>query len=91
MDSLRFQINELERAELQSGEEEELRSRRELLRNGEKYISALQGADYCLNGGDEGGGAVSALSSAEDALYGIRLLNEEMQELYTDLLDDGDE
>ena len=82
MDSLRFQINELERAELQSGEEEELRSRRELLRNGEKYISALQGADYCLNGGDEGGGAVSALSSAEDALYGIRLLNEEMQELY---------
>ena len=52
MDSLRYQIDELERAELVPGEEEELNARRELLRNGEKYISALSGADYCLNGDD---------------------------------------
>ncbi len=57
MDSLRFQIDELERAELVPGEEEDLRERgRELLRNGEKYLAALSGADYCLNGGEEGGG-----------------------------------
>ena len=82
MDSLQFQINELERAELQPGEEEELRDRRNLLRNGEKYLSALQGADYCLNGGDEGGGAVQALREAEVALSAIRYLSDEMGELY---------
>ena len=82
MDSLQFQINELERAELQPGEEEELRDRRNLLRNGEKYLSALQGADYCLNGGDEGGGAVQALREAEEALSAIHYLSDEMGELY---------
>ena len=82
MDSLRFQIDELERAQLISGEEEELMRRRDLLRNGEKYLSALSGADYCLNGGDEGGGAVSALRDAEEAIAGIRTLSDDMGELY---------
>ncbi len=68
MDSLRFQIDELERAELTAGEEEELTARRELLRNGEKYLAALSGADYCLSGGDEDGGAVVRLREAETAM-----------------------
>ena len=82
IDSLQFQIAELERAELQPGEEEELQERRNLLRNGEKYLSALQGADDCLNGGDETPGAVSAIQAAEEALFGIRTLGDEMSELY---------
>ena len=82
MDSLRFQIDELERANLQPGEEEELTARRNLLRNGEKYLGALSGADYCLNGGDEGGGAVEALREAEMSLYGIRTLGDDLMELY---------
>ena len=81
-DSLRFQIDELERANLQPGEEEELTARRNLLRNGEKYLGALSGADYCLNGGDEGGGAVEALREAETSLYGIRTLGDDLMELY---------
>ena len=76
MDSLRFQIDELERAQLVPGEEESLTERRDLLRNGEKYLSALSGADYCLNGGEEGGGAVSALRDAEEALAGVRFGDE---------------
>ncbi len=56
MDSLRFQIDELERAKLTAGEEEELAARRDLLRNGEKYLAALSGADYCLSGDDEQAG-----------------------------------
>ena len=52
------------------------------LRNGEKYLSALSGADYCLNGGEEGGGAVSALRDAEEALAGVRTLSGDMGELY---------
>ena len=82
MDSLRFQIDELERAKLQPGEEEGLAERRNLLRNGEKYLSALSGADYCLSGGEEGGGVVSAIRDAEEALYSIRTLGEEMGQLY---------
>ena len=82
MDSLRYQIDELERAELVPGEEEELNARRELLRNGEKYISALSGADYCLNGDDAEDGAVSAIRKAEDSLSGIRHLNGDMEELF---------
>ena len=82
MDSLHFQIDELERAQLVPGEEEELLRRRDLLRNGEKYLSALSGADYCLNGGEEGGGAVSALRDAEEAVSGIRTLSDDMGELY---------
>lgn len=82
MDSLRYQIDELERAELVPGEEEELNARRELLRNGEKYISALSGADYCLNGDDTADGAVSAIRKVEDSLSGIRHLNGDMEELF---------
>ena len=43
IDTLQFQIQDLERANLQSGEEEELLERRNLLRNSEKIISAVQG------------------------------------------------
>ena len=82
MDSLRFQIGELERAELVPGEEEELNARRELLRNGEKYIAALSGADYCLSGDDNGSGAVAAIRDAEEALHGIRNLSADLGELY---------
>lgn len=82
MDSLRFQIGELERAELVAGEEEELNARRNLLRNGEKYLSALAGADYALNGGDEGMGAVNAIQEAGNALWSIRTLDEDLGELY---------
>ena len=82
MDSLRFQISELERAELVPGEEEELAARRNILRNGEKYIGALSGADYCLSGDDECGGAVSQLREAEEAMSAVRNLGDDLAELY---------
>ena len=85
VDSLKFQIDELERAKLVPGEEEELTARRNLLRNGEKYLSALSGADYCLSGDDEGGGAVNQLRNAGDALYGIRNLGDDLAELFNRL------
>ena len=87
VDSLRFQIGELERAELVLGEEEELTARRNLLRNGEKYLSALSGADYCLSGDEESAGAVNQLRDAEEALSGIRALGEELASIYKRLED----
>ena len=82
MDSLRFQIGELERAELVPGEEEELLARRTLLRSGEKYIAALDGADYSLSGGEDSGGALSAIRDAEEAISGVRTLSDDLGELY---------
>lgn len=81
VDMLRHQIGELERADLQEGEEETLLARRNILRNGEKFVSAISEADACLNGGDEGLGAVSAIKEAEDALRSLRSLGDEFVEL----------
>ncbi len=82
MDTLQYQINELERAKLKSGEEEELQGRRNLLRNAEKFISAVSGADYALNGGENGSGVLNLLRQAQDALGTVRHLDEGFNALY---------
>lgn len=63
-DSLKFQITELERAELKTGEKEELVSRRDLLRNAEKLTEALDTAFEAVYGGEE-----NALSLTQNAEY----------------------
>ena len=82
MDSLKFQIDELERAQLKPGEEEALLQRRNLLRNSEKFMSAVQGAVWNLTGGDDGGGAVSELREAEGNLSGVKGLDEQFSQLH---------
>ena len=81
VDMLRHQIDELERADLQEGEEEALLARRNILRSGEKFTAAIAKADLCLNGGDEGMGAVSAIREAENALHALRSLGDEFAAL----------
>lgn len=81
MDTLQFQIKELEQAKLQPGEEEALQQRRSLLRNSERFMSAIEGALWCLSGGDEGGGAVSSLREASASLSGARNLDDQFAEL----------
>lgn len=81
VDMLRHQIDELERADLQEGEEEALLARRNILRSGEKFTAAIAEADLCLNGGDEGMGAVSAIREAENALRALRSLGDEFAAL----------
>ena len=82
IDTLQFQIKDLERANLQMGEEEELLERRNLLRNGEKFISAIQGADYCLNGDDNSEGVLSLLRQAQEQLSSLRNLSDAFSQLY---------
>lgn len=82
MDTLQYQINELERARLEPGEEEKLHGRRNLLRNAEKFISAVSGADYALNGGEDGSGVLNLLRQAQDALGTVRHLDEGFNALY---------
>ena len=63
-ESLRYQIAELERAELKAGEKEGLLSRRDLLRNSEKLTEALDEAVRLLYGNEE-----NAVSMAQNASY----------------------
>ena len=63
-DSLRYQIQELERAELKPGEKDALSARRDLLRNAEKLTEALDSAVTLLYENDE-----NAVSMAQNALY----------------------
>lgn len=82
VDTLTYQINELERAKLRAGEEEELAARRNLLRNAEKFTSAVAEADYALNGDDSGDGALGMLRRAQDAVGAVRHLDDDYAGLY---------
>lgn len=81
IDSLHYQIAELERAGLKAGEEETLLARRDLLRNAEKLIEAVQGAHYALSGDEDSQGAVSLIGDAEYSLGGVRRVSEELDAL----------
>lgn len=68
METLRYQIEEISKANLEAGEDEILESRRKLLQNSEKLSDGLDEAVECLYGGDETDGAASLLAQAERAL-----------------------
>ena len=85
LDTLQFQIHELEQAKLTPGEEEQLQERRMFLRNSERYMGAIQGALWSLSGGDDGGGAVSGLREAVGALGSAKTLGEQFSALYNRL------
>ena len=63
-DSLKYQIEELERANIKPGEKDTLSERRDLLRNSEKLTEALDEAFSALYGGDD-----NAVSMSQNAAY----------------------
>ena len=81
VDSLNFQIHELERAGLKAGEEEELTERRNLLRNAGKLMDAVEGAHAALSGDEDSDGAVSLISAAEGALTPAARMSNQAAEL----------
>ena len=75
LDILRFQIEELEKAELKEGEEDELLEKRAKIRNSEKIISALDTARGILEG--RGGASVAGeLKSAAASLIPVSSYDE---------------
>ena len=68
METLKFQIEEIAKAGLQPGEDEELEARRKLLQNAEKLSDGIEAAAECLYGGDDTDGAASLLAQAEREL-----------------------
>ena len=63
-ESLRYQIAELEKAEMKAGEYDALAARRDLLRNSEKLTEAIDEAVAALYGGED-----NAVSLAQNAGY----------------------
>lgn len=82
MDSLQYQIDELEAADLKEGEQEALAQRREVLRNAEKLLSAAAQAHGALSGDEDSTGAVDLLERAENALNGVSRVSEEWRTLW---------
>ena len=68
METLRYQIDEISRAELEPGEDDALESRRRILQNAEKLSNGMDVAVECLYGGDDTDGAASLLAGAEREL-----------------------
>ncbi len=87
MDALTYQIEELERAKLRPGEDEELLERRTLLRNAGKLMSAIDSAYWSLFGGEEAEGAISLMEEAENALERGGAFSEELGELGSKLME----
>ncbi len=87
VDTLTFQLSELERAELSPGEEEELEERREILRNAADLSQAAQGAHFALSGDEDSPGAVALLMEAEQALERIAGVSADLDKLRERLTD----
>lgn len=68
LELLRFQIDEIASASLVSGEEEELLTRRDIIRNAEDIAENVSYALSLLHGGDDSPGAVSMAKQAAQAI-----------------------
>lgn len=87
METLRFQIEDISKAELQAGEDEELESRRKLLQNAEKLSDGVNTAVECLYGGEDSDGAASLLAEAERELARLSRYTDTFSELHEKVAD----
>ncbi len=81
VDTLEYQIRELERAELKPGEDEELDARKTMLRSAGKLMEAIQEAQFALLGGEDSRGACDLISEAEGAVRSVAKLGAQLAEL----------
>ena len=82
METLKYQIAEIEKAELEPGEDETLEQRRKLLQNAEKLSNGLEEAVQCLYGGEDTDGAAGLLAQAEYALGRLGRYSDSFQAIH---------
>lgn len=87
MESLKFQIEEISRAQLKPGEDETLEARRKLLQNAEKLSDGLDEAVTGLYGDDDSDGATALLTRAERALSRLGRFDDSLEALHTRVAD----
>lgn len=89
LEMLKYQIAEIEKAELEAGEDDALEERRKVLQNAEKLSDGLNSAVESLYGGDDTDGAISLISTAQRDLARLSRYTDtfiELQEKLTDLM-----
>ena len=87
METLRYQIAEIEKAELEIGEDTALEERRKILQNSEKLSDGMETAVQCLYGGDDSDGAAGLLREAERELSRLARFTEAYSELHEKVAD----
>ncbi len=89
MESLRYQIEEISKADLTAGEDEQLEQRRKVLQNAEKLSDGIYAAVACLYGDEDSDGAASLLAEAERELSRLSRYTDafaDLQQRVTDLM-----
>lgn len=89
VENLTFQIQEIDRAELKVGEDQELEEKRKLMRSGEKLMNALNEAAGALYGGEDADGAVSLVSQAQHALGLVADVSDAIDAAYSQVTELG--
>ena len=87
METLRYQIEEISKAELEAGEDDVLEERRKLLQNAEKLSDGINTAVECLYGGDETDGAATLLAQAERELARLSRYTDAFSQLHDQVAD----
>ena len=87
METLRYQIEEISKAELKPGEDTQLEERRKLLQNAEKISDGIYEAFVCLYGGDDSDGAASLLQQAERELSRLKRYTDAFSQIHEKITD----
>ena len=87
METLKYQIAEIEKAELTAGEDEELEQRRKVLQNAEKLSDGISAASEALYGGEDTDGAAALLAEAERELARLSRYTDAYSELHDKVAD----
>lgn len=85
IDLLEYQINEIKKASLEKGEDEDLKEQREIYANAEQITNSVNEAYANIYGGDEIQSAYDGISIAVDALSKINELNPQLRNMYNSL------
>ncbi len=89
IDLLRYQIEELEAAEIQPGERDELMRQRDVIRNSERIASSLELVRNMLAGDENSDGLLSGLSQASSELEKVAVYLPEAEESAQKMRDAG--
>ena len=87
METLKYQIAEIEKADLEAGEDDALEERRKILQNAEKLSNGMETAVECLYGGDDSDGAAGLLAQAEYALARLAKFSDHFSDLHDRVAD----
>ncbi len=86
-ETLRYQIEEIEKADLEPDEDERLEARRKILQNAEKLSDGMNTAVACLYGDDDTDGAASLLTEAERELARLSRYTDAYGQLHEKIAD----